>query len=175
MNKNVHGSCEFRALTEADIRVIIAAFTEIGWDKPASIFKKYLEEQKNNERCVWVALKQNVFVGYVTLKWHSAYQPFADKNIPEISDLNVLPTFRRQGIASKLLDLAEAAAREKNSCVGLGVGLFADYGDAQKLYVKRGYVPDGYGITYQNKPVEPWDTVRADDDLILWLVKKLNT
>ena len=115
----------------------------------------------------------DVFVGYVTLKWHSDYQNFAMQNIPEISDLNVLPKFWRQGVGSRLLDLAEAEASKRSPCVGIGVGLYADYGNAQKLYVKRGYVPDGCGITYKNELVQPWETVRVDDDLTLWLVKKL--
>ncbi len=167
------GIFNFRALEEADIPKIVAAFDEIGWDKPASLFQKYLEEQKNNTRLVWVAFKENVFVGYVCLKLHSDYQYFADKNIPEISDLNVLQKFRRQGIGSKLLDLAEAETQKQSQYVGLGAGLYADYGNAQKLYVKRGYVPDGCGITYKNKPVAPWETVRLDDDLVLWFIKKL--
>lgn len=166
-------SCDFRALKEADIPQIVAAFDEIGWNKPTSLFQKYFEEQNNNARLVWVAFKKNVFAGYVCLKWHSDYQHFADKNIPEISDLNVLQKFRQQGIGSKLLDLAEAEAQKRSQYVGLGAGLYADYGNAQKLYVKRGYVPDGCGITYKNKPVEPWETVCVDDDLVLWFVKKL--
>ena len=173
MSENLLSSCEFRALTEADIKVIAAAFAEIGWNKPPSLFRRYLEEQERSERCVWVACKGTIFLGYVTLKWHSEYQSFATQGIPEISDLNALPKYRRHGIGSKLLDCAEAEAQKKSSCVGLGVGLFVDYGNAQKLYVKRGYVPDGFGITYKNKPVKPGDSVVVDDDLILWLVKKL--
>jgi hypothetical protein len=38
------------------------------------------------------------FAGYVTLLWNSKYRPFAVRRIPEISDLNVLPVFRRQGV-----------------------------------------------------------------------------
>lgn len=139
----------FRALEKVDIPQIVAAFDEIGWNKPSSLFQKYFEEQKNNTRLVWVAFKENVFVGYVCLKWHSDYQHFADKNIPEISDLNVLQKFRQQGIGSKLLDLAEAEAQKRSQYVGLGTGLYSDYGNAQKLYIKRGYITDGCGITYK--------------------------
>ena len=32
--------------------------------------------------------------------------------------------------------------------VGIGVGLYPDYGSAQRLYIKRGYLPDGHGATY---------------------------
>jgi hypothetical protein len=33
--------------------------------------------------------------------------------------------------------------------VGLGVELCADYGPAQMLYIKKGYIPDGNGVTYK--------------------------
>lgn len=171
-NKIVLSLCKTRALTEADIPLMVEAFEQIGWNKPSQLFQKYFEEQKNNERCVWVVFNENVFLGYVTLKWHSAYQSFAAQKIPEINDLNVMPKFRRQGIASLLLDLAEAEAQKRCEHIGLGVGLYEDYGAAQKLYVKRGYVPDGRGITYKDEPVRPGSTVCVDDDLILWLVKK---
>ncbi len=162
----------YTALAAQDIPLIVASFAEIGWDKPALIYQQYLKEQENNQRRVWIAWGENNFVGYVTLKWHSDYQPFSSQNIPEISDLNVLPKFRQQGVGSTLLDLAETEASTISPCVGIGVGLYADYGNAQRLYVKRGYVPDGCGVTYENKSVEPWDTVRVDDDLVLWFVKK---
>jgi hypothetical protein len=57
--------------------------------------------------------------------------------------------------------------------IGIGVGLYVDYGPAQQLYVKLGYVPDGSGVTHGNKTVPPGATVRVDDDLILWSMKRL--
>lgn len=57
--------------------------------------------------------------------------------------------------------------------VGIGAGLYADYGTAQKLYVKLGYVPDGNGITYKCKKTVPGTLYPLDDDLILWLRKPL--
>jgi len=57
--------------------------------------------------------------------------------------------------------------------IGLGVGLYRDYGSAQRLYAKLGYVPDGRGVTYRGFPVEPGHLYRAGDDLILWLKKRL--
>lgn len=165
---------EFRLLQQADIPLIVVAFAELGWDKPASLYQQYLAEQENHHRCVWVAFQEGTFVGYITLKWHSAYAPFQKQGIPEIVDLNVLPKFRKQGIGSKLLDLAETEAQKKNSIIGIGVGLYADYGAAQRLYAKRGYMPDGLGITYNYQPIDPGSTVRLDDDLVLWFTKELS-
>lgn len=86
---------------------------------------------------------------------------------------NVLPAFRRRGIGSQLLEVAERTAAAKSNQVGIGVGLYADYGAAQKLYVKRGYVPDGRGITYNYLPLAPDSMTTLDDDLVLWLIKRL--
>lgn len=165
--------CTVRFLRQSDIPLIVAAFTDIGWNKPASLYQKYLEEQEAAQRCVWVVFKKDVFAGYVTLKWQSGYVSFNKRGIPEISDLNILPQFRKQGIASQLLELAETEAQKKSTIVGIGVGLSADYGEAQKLYVKRGYIPDGKGITYNYEPVPFGRTVPLDDDLVLWLTKEL--
>lgn len=163
---------EIRLLQASDINQIVSAFEDIGWHKPASLFHDYLKEQSHNERFVWVAFKQKHFVGYVTLKVHSAYVPFANQNIPEIKDLNVLPTYQHQGIGTKLMDEAEAKAYQLNAIVGIGVGLSADYGNAQKLYVKRGYIPDGKGITYLHESVKWGVTYKVDDDLLLWFTKE---
>jgi GNAT superfamily N-acetyltransferase len=128
-------------------------------------------------RAVWVAHVNHQFAGYVTLKWHSHYEPFANANIPEIMDLNVLPPFRKAGVGTMLLDIAEKAAPTKSNVVGLGVGLYSGpdggYGTAQRLYVHRGYIPDGYGVTYNYLPTVPGSSYPLDDDLVLWFTKKL--
>ena len=166
-------ACTFRSLEQTDIAIMFAAFAAIGWNKPTSLFQQYFDEQSGGKRHIWVAYSKDEFVGYVTLKLESEYSQFNLQCIPEINDLNVLPEFRRRGIASKLLELAENEALKRGfKQIGLGVGLYSDYGPAQRLYVKRGYVPDGHGITYKNKQLLYGDTVKLDDDLVLWLVKE---
>ena len=76
-----------------------------------------------------------------------------------------------KGIGAALLRVAEQEAFIRSDVVGLGVGLYRDYGPAQQLYVSRGYLPDGCGVTYQYKYIEPGATVTLDDDLILWFTK----
>lgn len=44
---------------------------------------------------------------------------------------------------------------------------------AQKLYCKLGYISDRNGITYKNEYVIAGKEYPVDDDLILWLIKKL--
>lgn len=113
------------------------------------------------------------FAYYVTVWWGAPrYEPF--DGMPEIQDFNVLPKYRRRGIGWGLMDAAEALAAERSPVVGLGVGLYADYGTAQRMYVRRGYLPDGKGIMYDNQPVPPGEMLRNDDDATLMFTKLLN-
>ena len=166
-----------RSLTEEDIKAIVSSFHQIGWDKSPSLFEGYLKEQELGARIVWVAHFKGEFAGYVTLKWQSQYPSFKAQNISEIMDLNVLPSFRKMGIASLLLDTAEKEAATRSKIVGIGVGLYAGedggYGAAQRLYIKRGYIPDGKGVTYNYEPTVPGNSYPLDDDLVLWFTKKL--
>ena len=164
---------KIRAIQESDIPMIVREFARFQWLKPASTFEKYCDEQSQQERLTWLAFYQDNFAGYVTLKWNSFYQPFDLEKIPEIMDLNVLPPYQKKGIGSTLLDLAESEGSKKSSVVGIGVGLYSGYGNAQKLYIARGYQPDGLGVTYDYKPVEPGNMVCLDDDLVLWFTKKV--
>ena len=162
-----------RLLEELDIPLIIKAFAEANWPKPIALFEQYFKEQTEGKRFIWVAYVADRPAGYITLKMESKYQPFLDKNIPEINDFNVLPSYRRQGIGLQLLKMAELEASKTSDVIGLGVGLYEGYGAAQKLYIKQGYIPDGLGITYNCAKVEYGSNVILDDDLVLWFTKML--
>ena len=160
-----------RLMDESDPEVMSAAFTALGWHKPPEMYQRYLAEQEEGRLLAFVAEWRGEFAGYVTLQWVSDYRPFAERQIPEISDLNVLPPLRGQGIGNALLDRAESAASARSKVVGIGVGLYSDYGAAQRIYARRGYLPDGRGIMYRNQPVEPGTAVRIDDDAVLFLTR----
>jgi GNAT superfamily N-acetyltransferase len=162
-----------RPIQASDPAVIAAAFDAIGWKKAAAQYERYLAEQQAGHRHVFVAWVEDAFAGYVTLNWYPAYPPFKAEGIPVIEDFNVLPAFRRRGIGAALMDAAEAAAGARSGVVGIGVGLDPDYGPAQRLYVRRGYVPDGRGISWQNDRVAYGDQVIVDDDLVLWFTRSL--
>jgi len=164
---------QLRALVERDAPTIARAFGEAGESKPAQRFVDYHVEQRCGIRQCWVAWVASDIAGYVTLHWNPLYPGVAGKGIPEIQDLNVLPAFRRRGIATRLLDCAEQAARARSVRVAIGVGLHPGANVAQRLYVKRGYVPDGLGVTYDDRYVQPGELVRVDDDLVLHFLKDL--
>lgn len=166
-------SISIRRFVGSDIPVIVTAFQQANWPKPQSTFDKYLKEQEEGARLIWVAYYNDQFTGYITLQLQSQYEPFRKAGIPEIMDLNVVPPFRSHGIGSELLETAENEALKKSDIVGIGVGLYEAYGTAQKLYIANGYTPDGLGITYNYEPVEQGSSVMLDDDLVLWFTKWL--
>ncbi len=122
---------------------------------------------------IWVAYLNNQIAGYVTLVWQSKYLPFYKNQIPEIKDLNVLPLFRNLGIGLKLLKTAENTAQQKSNIIGIGVGLYSGYAAAQRLYIRNGYIPDGQSIAYNDRTLNYGDKTILDDDLVLFLTKKL--
>ena len=72
-----------------------------------------------------------------------------------------------------MVDEAENIIRSRSKLAGIGFGMYADYGPAQRMYILSGYVPDGNGLIYKDDYVKPGEKVPVDDDLILFLMKKL--
>lgn len=162
-----------RAFEDADVGRVVASFAHHGWHKPTETFEHYLDEHRHGTRECYLAEVGDAVAGYCTLLWTSPYEPFRVEEVPEIADLNVLPPFRAHGIGSALLDTVEAVAADRSPVVGLGVGLYADYGAAQRLYVRRGYLPDGRGVMYDYAAVEPGRSVPIDDGATLMMTRVL--
>ena len=111
-------------------------------------------------------------VGYINL-YFKAFPPYAKTDWPEIVDFGVLEKHRRSGIGTALMDAAEALAAARSDTVCIGVGLHSGYGSAQRMYVKRGYIPDGAGVWYRGEALAPYAACVNDDDLNLYFTKKL--
>ena len=134
-----------------------------------------LAAQTEGAMTVATAYVDKAVVGFGYLDRTSQYARFRAAGIPEIKDLHVAEPYRRQGVATAIVAFLEDTARASGSHrIGLGVGLNADYGSAQRLYARLGYVPDGFGVTWRNRPLRWWTFVRPTDDLLLWLVKDLD-
>lgn len=162
-----------RSMAERDIEKLVSGFAEQGWNKSYELFEKYYKQQELKVRFVLIAEQCGEVSGYVTLLANAITGPYAKRNIPEIVDFNVLIKYQNKGIGSKLMDVAESLAKEMSDSVSLAVGLHSGYGTAQRMYMKRGYVPDGSGVWYKEQPLEPYTECVNDDDLVLFFLKKL--
>jgi ribosomal protein S18 acetylase RimI-like enzyme len=162
-----------RPMTADDCEIIANAFAAQNWNKPLAQYQKYLNEQTAGSRAVLIAESEHEFAGYLTILWQSDFAAFGKNEIPEIVDLNVLIKFRNRGIGRELMDAAENLIAEKHEIVGIRVGLTPDYGAAQRIYVRRGYVPDGLGISQNGNFPRYGDKITVDDALNLSLTKKL--
>lgn len=168
---------ELRELQADDLPRIVATNGGIAWNGGFEKWNARLAEHQDGRRSLLIAVEPedpSRCRGYGSLLWSSQYHPFRELGIPEIQDLVVSEQWRNHGIATSLIRALEDQARSRGyKQTGLGVGLYADYGPAQRLYTKLGYKLDGHGVTYKCVPIKGGETVRLDDDLIVWMVKLL--
>ena len=165
-------TCSIRKMQESDIKDLSRGFTSQGWPSREEILTRYFKEQESGEREVLVAEVEGAVAGYITILPDAKQGPFAGM-APELSDFNVFEHFQNQGIGNLLLEESEERVRLISDKVTLGVGLHSGYGPAQRLYIKRGYIPDGTGVWYQNH--QPAMNAVCEDigDLVLYLSKNL--
>ena len=162
-----------RRMIKADIEHISQAFIHQGWPGREDILTSYFQEQENRERDVLVAESDGFVAGYITILPAAKHGPFVGV-YPELTDFNVFELFRNRGIGNQLLEEAEKRVGLLSEIVTLGVGLHSGYGPAQRLYVKRGYIPDGSGIWFRDQPLAPYSPCENNDDLVLYFSKRLN-
>ena len=165
-------TCSIRKMQESDIKDLSRGFISQGWPCREEILARYFLEQECGEREVLVAEVEGALAGYITILPCAKQGPFAGM-APELSDFNVFEPFQNQGIGNLLLEEAEKLVRLISDKVTLGVGLHSGYGPAQRLYIKRGYIPDGTGVWYQNH--QPAMNAVCEDigELVLYLSKNL--
>jgi GNAT superfamily N-acetyltransferase len=163
-------------MTKEDIASIVDSFT-FSWSNHEATLEKwngYFQEQQKNIRTVFLLKKRNEICGYASFLRESDYPHFKNAHIPEIHDLWIASQHRKNGYGKMLVNhLEQFAFKEGYEQIGLRVGLYQDYGSAQRLYIQQGYVPDGIGITYENQPVIPGKSYPIDDELVLGLTKTL--
>lgn len=164
--------CSIRKMQESDIKDLSRGFISQGWPSREEILTRYFKEQESGEREVLVAEVEGAVAGYITILPDAKQGPFAGM-APELSDFNVFEPFQNQGIGNLLLEEAEKRVKLISDKVTLGVGLHSGYGPAQRLYIKRGYIPDGTGVWYQNH--QPAMNAVCEDigELVLYLSKNL--
>jgi GNAT superfamily N-acetyltransferase len=135
----------------------------------------YLADHAEPEGASLVATRGPEVLGYVAIVWESNYEGFRSRGIPLLHQISVAGPYRRRGVATRLMDAAEGLARDRGvATMGITVGLFDEYGAAQRMYALRGYVPDGRGACRGQRPLARGTVVTVDHDLITWLTKDLS-
>lgn len=156
--------CEIVQASKDDIDLLLTLkpqpdrdFFNICFEKKCDVFIIYINEKA---------------AGYGLLNHEPKYNLYQKLGFPEIQDVNILPQFRQKGLATRLIQHMEIIAKSKGcDGVGISVGLFKDYGPAQRLYMKLGYQPDGFGITHDRQAVDAYQLYPVDDDLCLMMLK----
>jgi GNAT superfamily N-acetyltransferase len=147
---------------------------KMGIPKDQNYLENMVERHFSGEVEILLSKAKESLAGYCILNWRPKYTYFRLHNIPEIQDLRVIREFRQNGIGAALIRDCERRAKDKNTHeMGIGVGLDASFGPAQRLYVKLGYVPDGNGISYDRKQVSTGEFRPIDENLCLMMTKKL--
>ena len=162
-----------RTIRDSDAQIICDKEIAQGWNQTTEKYLTRIADNASGRSVGLVAEYRGQVAGYVNVYINSAWGPFGGSGMCEIVDFGVLEKFRRRGIGSKLMDVAEEIAAGYNDSVYLGVGLHSGYGSAQRMYVKRGYIPDGGGAYYNDESATPYASYPLDDGLILYLSKKL--
>ena len=159
-----------RDLQESDAKIIEEEELAQGWDSSGK-YEMRLKDQAEGRSVNLVAEYNGNVAGYINVYPNSEWGAFANRGYPEIVDFGVLVKYRNNGIGSKLMDIAEQIAFSYSDVVYLGVGLHSGYGSAQRMYVKRGYIPDGSGVWYKDEICKQNADCCNDDDLVLYLSK----
>lgn len=167
-----NGTIQIRSMVPEDAKTLYDTYLSYGWHPEIKTYENYYRDQQEGTRLVFVAEFQGKVKGQCTLDLHPTEGPWGGKGFPEISDLTVFFDAHGRGIGSKLLDVAESEAARISNMVYLAVGVHSGYGPAQRIYVKRGYIPDGTGVWYQGKILDQYAPCVNDDDLVLFLSKR---
>lgn len=168
---DIEGDIILRDMEEADCEKIKEAFAPESYGATTQLYTSYFEASRLKEGSAIVACLEGKIVGYAVIRWQSQYEHFEEQAIPEIKVVHVLKAYRNKGIATRLMDELEYRAKKHSAYCSVGVGLAEDFEDAQKLYEKRGYKPDGNGIFYIDESV--YSQIEVDDNQGLMLVKDL--
>lgn len=162
-----------RNMEQKDIQIITDEEIAQGWQATTEKYEMRFQHQAKGKSIALVAEYKGSIAGYINVYPNSEWGAFANKGYPEIVDFGVLEKYRRRGIGNKLMDIAEKIASEYSNIVYLGVGLHHGYGSAQRMYVKRGYIPDGTGVWYGEKVCGQYADCCNDDDLVLYMSKTM--
>jgi len=141
---------EIKLVRSEDLEWVVEMFVRQVYPDDLEGARHHFDDHAEGGSSTFLAFVQGELAGYITIRWQSENPLFRQENIPLIHDLLLFSAFRRQGIASRLMDEAEAVIATRASKAGITVGLFDAYGPAQRLYARKGCVPDSTIVRAQS-------------------------
>jgi GNAT superfamily N-acetyltransferase len=146
--------------------------------------ERHFEGHAEGNSSTLFGYKNGELAGILTIRWHSRNPVLRAQNIPLIQNIEIKHDRRGKGLGNELMEHAERFASARTDKIAICVSISAAFGAAQRLYVKRGYIPDGQGVTKVYEPTEKDGLVRLEPlqdgqvvevngDLQLWLIKDL--
>jgi len=144
-----------RKIQSRDVQSLADRFSHQDYNYFETFYLEHLQAQRQ----VFVSVEKDKagkrhYYGYVSLSHESAYTQFWRRNIPEITDLYVLASHRKQGIGKALIAACESSAKEGGySQIGISVIQTEENKFIQRIYEKLGYVGDGFGASVDNNQV----------------------
>lgn len=169
-----NGEVLIRDMIPSDAQIITDEEIKQGWHQTTEKYEMRLVHQAEGSAHAIVAEYRGNVAGYINVYVQAIVGSFANLGMPEIIDFGVLEKYRKKGIGSILMDVAESIAAKSSDTVCLSVGVHNGYGAAQRMYVKRGYIPDGSGVWYGESVCPKYEDCCNDDDLVLFFSKKLD-
>ncbi len=121
-------SVKIRVMEPQDIDLVLEGLTGYDVYNPRTDVERCWTENLTGQRTTFLALDQDDFAGWAHLVYSSDYSFFKENNIPESQNLDVVPPLRRRGVGSQLLHRIEQFAFRRYDVIGIGFGLYADYG-----------------------------------------------
>lgn len=163
---------EIRLMEHNDVLPLCEAELDVS-DENRRYYEQHLANQEKGDCSILLALADGNIAGHVFLYYRCRWGSMKNQGLPCVVDLFVFEPYRRAGIATLLMNACEDIARKYSNRLYLDVGLNSDYGPAQQMYIRRGYLPDGKGAYYKQE-ICPVDAECCNsDELTLCMIKQL--
>jgi GNAT superfamily N-acetyltransferase len=164
----------FRVVQPHEIGQVEQEVQEAFFSGDEATIHAHFADHENGASTTILGYEAGRLVGIVTIRWQCRYPLFRERQIPLIQNIEVRYEDRGRGLGGRMLARAEQEIARRSPLAGLVVGISEDYGPAQRLYARRGFLPDGRGLCRQYTPLKVGDVVTVDHDLLLWLVKDVS-
>src|SRR5579862_1370972 len=165
----------FRVVQPDEIAAVKQEVKPVFFSGDETTIEDHFQDHENGASTTILGYEAERLVGIVTIRWSARYPPFRAKRIPLIQNIEIRYEDRGRGLGGLMLERTEQEIAQRSPLAGICVGISDSYGPAQRLYAKRGFVPDGRSVCHPHEPIKDGESVTIGPDLLLWLVKEVSS